>query len=428
MSRVPGLGGTGIPRLQELSFLTEAMLVVAANGTYEDVRRRLIEHMTEKRRIEAPTGNHAAFRLAVHNPTRYVDNTSASLGELMKLGFVDKSPLPSNGSAAAAYQARTFEPTGAGRAWAELMGSNDRAARATGMDALLRELWRIHPQFSGYLKLLMDRHIVLPTARWTEAQPAGDSPATGGAARLRYVDFLAARAFGAVEAGVAGWEGSQEEIAGAIRGYLEDRFKAAERRKTGSPYARNRDFVGACEEALVSHAFRQMGTKLDFISLEILRRWTRDLGVANFSYYVPGPPALRLWPTAEFDLDVDGQLRHVQRRTVTEHGDAVVDAIPTAVDQARRHDPDSTWVPIYRVRAAIAIKLGLSDATVDAAIRQFISGDRRADAPFRLNLESAEIGATPPTETPLRVTDARTNRTITYRVMAVVRRSERTTA
>jgi hypothetical protein len=396
-------------------------------GTFEDVRRRLIEHMTDKRKLEAPTGNHAAFRLAVHNPTRYVDNASAALGELMKLGFLEKTALPSTSAAAAAYQQRTFEPTASGRAWAELM-SGGRAERGRGYDLLLRELWRIHPQFSGYLRLLATKPVVLPTARWSEAQPPGSPEVSAGAARLRYVEFLAGRAAGAVRAGVTGWSSSQAEIAAAIRGYLEDRFKAAERRKIGTPYARNRDFVGACEEALVSFAFLQAGVKLDYISLEILRRWTRVLGVANFSYYVPGPPALRLWATAELDLDADHQLRGVHRRSVAAHGDAVIDTLPEAIDHCRRLDPDSTWVPIYRVRAAIAMKLGLTDGTVDTAIRQFVAGERRTDAPFGINLESAEIGATPPTETPLRVTDARTQRTLTYRVMALVRRSERTPA
>lgn len=422
--RVTAVTGAGIPRLQELSFLTVTMREAAAGATFDEIRRSLIEHMTALRKQQAPTGNHAAFRLAVHNPARYVDNTTAALGELMKLGFLDREALPSTAAATAAYQRRTFVPTPAGMAWAE-QNAGSSADRAAGYDTLLRELWRLHPQFSGYLRLLAVNPVVLPTARWSEAVPA-ESDLTPGAARLRYVDFLAARAATAVEAGVTGWDGTRDQIAAAVRGYLDDRFKAAERRKTGTPYARNRDFVGACEEALVSFAFKQAGVKLDYISLEILRRWTRVLGVANFSYYVPGPPALRLWATAELDVDVDRQLRNVRRRNLGNYGDAIIDELPNAIDQARRATPDSTWVPIYRVRAAIAMRLGLNDATVDAAIREYIAGQRRPDAPFGINLESAEIGSTPPTETPLRITDSRTNRTLTYRVMALVRRTERT--
>lgn len=416
--------GVGIPRLQELSFLTVAMHKADAGAGFDEIRRGLIEHMTELRRQQAPTGNHAAFRLAVHNPNRYVDNTTAALGELMKLGFLEKEALPSSAAAATAYQQRTFTPTVAGRAWAQ-QTVGGRAERVAAFDVLLRELWRLHPQLSGYLRLLADAPFVLPTARWSEAVPTG-SVLPPSVARLRYIEFLAARAARAVEAGVTGWSGTEEQIATAVRSYIDDRFRAAERRKTGTPYARNRDFVGACEEALVSFAFAQAGVKLDYISLEILRRWTRELGVANFSYYVPGPPALRLWATAELDVDVDGRLRTVHRRGLADHGDDVIEVLPDAIEQARRATPDSTWVPIYRVRAAIAMRLGLNDATVDAAIREFIAGQRSPDAPFGINLESAEIGATPPTETPLKVTDSRTSRTVTYRVMALVRRTERT--
>ena len=417
--------GSGIPRLQELTFLSQSMLEVQSGGTFENVRQRLIGHMTENRQKDAPTGNHAAFRLAVYNPTRYVDNTTAALGELMKLGFLEKAALPSSGTAAVAYQRRTFTPTAEGLAWANLMADDEPAVNGSGFDVLLQALWRIHPQFNGYLRLLANGPIVIPTARWSEANPFGSSEVSPGEERIRYIDFLAARAARAVTAGVTGWPGNQHEIATAVREYLDERFKAAERRKTGTPYARNRDFVGACDEGLVSFAFRQAGLKLDYISLEILRRWTARLAVANFSYHVPGPPALRLWATANLDLDADGQLRGVRRRSVSEYGDTVIDTLPEAIEEARRLDPDSTWVPIYRVRAAVAMKLGLNNASVDKALGQFVSGERRPDAPFAINLESAEIGATPPTETPLRVTDGRTNRTLTYRVMALVRRTER---
>jgi hypothetical protein len=70
--------------------------------------------MTELRAREAPTGNHAAFRLAVHNPARYVDNTTAALGELMKLGYLEREALPSSGAAAVAYRNRSFHANRSG--------------------------------------------------------------------------------------------------------------------------------------------------------------------------------------------------------------------------------------------------------------------------------------------------------------------------
>ena len=78
------------------------------------------------------------------------------------------------------------------------------------------------------------------------------------------------------------------------------------------PFLKNRDVVGACEEALVKFAFARHGVVLDYVSQEILRRWTKDLGVANFSYYVPRFEALRFWPTAEVQ-DSDGEIAVTRR-------------------------------------------------------------------------------------------------------------------
>ena len=39
-------------------------------------------------------GNHAAFRLARHDPQRYMRNATEALGELMRLGWVERAQLP----------------------------------------------------------------------------------------------------------------------------------------------------------------------------------------------------------------------------------------------------------------------------------------------------------------------------------------------
>jgi hypothetical protein len=155
--------------------------------------------------------------------------------------------------------------------------------------------------------------------------------------------------------------------------------------------------------------------------LEILRRWTKHLGVANFSYHVPAAPALRMWATADLGEDIQGGLATIERRTVGDWGDRVIDELQTAFDLARTRDPRSdSFVAIYQVRAAVCSKLGLNDPVFDAAVGEFLTGERRSDAPFRMHSDSFEYGSTPPTETPLRVRDPRTGRTLTYRVMTLI--------
>jgi hypothetical protein len=262
---------------------------------------------------------------------------------------------------------------------------------------------------------------LVPTANWRDAH---EGKVSSGEGRETYMRFLAARAAAAVEAGATGWHASPDEILDAIHEYIDARLAAAERRRKIDPYPRSRDFVGACEEGLVSFAFRQAGVPLDYISHEIVRRWTKTLGVANFSYHVPAAPALRLWATADFTFTDDGTLATVSRRTAQDFGDAVIDALPGAYELARRRTPGNSWVPIYQVRAAVCSKLGVGDPIFDAALLEHLGGTRRADAPFVINLDPAEYGNTPPTERPLLVPD-RSGRTRIFRAMTLVPRDRK---
>jgi hypothetical protein len=66
-----------IPRLQELSFLEVAVRRAAAGDSFDEIRRALIDHMVARREVDAPTGNHAVFRLARHDPHRYLSRAAA---------------------------------------------------------------------------------------------------------------------------------------------------------------------------------------------------------------------------------------------------------------------------------------------------------------------------------------------------------------
>lgn len=404
----------GIPRLQDIEFLAIAAEQVDAGATYDQIRRSLIEYMAAERERTQPSGNHAALRLARHDEHRYMNNATDALAELMRLGFVHPAQLPTTRKAAPVYAPRTFRLTPDGRAWVDLLRSDRRAA----YDELLRALWMRHPQLAGFLRLVGRGIFTVPVANWGEVHRQH----AGAEGREPYLRFLAARAARAVESGVTGWQATEDEVAQAIRDYINARMESDARRQRPDRYLRNRDFVAACEEALASFAFARAGVRMDYITLEIVRRWTKHLGVANFSYHVPAPPALRLWATAELTEDDRGRLTEIRRRTVGKWGDRIIDELQAAFELSRsRHPRGDSFVPIYEVRAAVCSKLGLADAVFDAAVVEFLGGERRTDAPFRMNSDSSEYGSTPPTESPLRVRD-KSGHTRTFRVMTLIPR------
>lgn len=389
-------GGRSIPRLQELSFLEVAARGVSAGSTFEEIRRQLVAHMIELRRNQPGTGNTATFQLAKQDPKRYVRNATESLKELMRLGLVVPATLPSSARAARGYKSSTFALTEAGQGWVRTLEEDLRRA----YDELLEMLWKTHPQFEGFFRAISANPtgLVMPLAQWGQLP----LPRT----RERYIEFLTERVAATAEVGGLGWSVTAPEVRTEITSYIEGIRQSAEERNRPDPHPRNQDFVRNCEEALVRLAFRRAGLSLDYISHEILRRWTKVLGVASFSYHVPGPTALRIWPTAT--LDVRGDAIHTRRRTGTDQITRVVGILRAAYDEVRKDNPSgSLWVPIYRVRAAACYRLLIPDTVFDRAMIKLLRNDPDVDVPFGVNIDPAQYGNVPPTELPLQVETAR---------------------
>lgn len=380
-------GGRGIPRLQELSYLEVAATAVFDEVPFEGIRRLMVDHMIQLGLTNPGTGNVAAYKPAIDNPKRYVRNVSEALKELMRLGLVVRDNLPATASSAAAFRDVHYQLTDDGRAWVESM----QADRAGAYDRLMNLLALAHPQFVGYLKIVSNGFAV-PTARWTEVP--------GNPTRDRYITHLSRKAAALLDSGELGWTATEPEIDGVLRTYTGEISARAEARERPDPFARNQDFVGACEEALVKYAFQRAGTPIDYISHEILRRWTKTLGLANFSYHVPGPSLLRFWSTADLDLS-DGEIR-ADRRVGPEWRHRVLASLGEGYERTKAESGGrSLWVPIYKLRAAVCSKLRISDREFDTALLEMLAGETGQDLPYRINPDPAMYGSVPPSARPL---------------------------
>jgi hypothetical protein len=419
-------GGRAIPRLQELSYLEVTARAVANGIGFEEMRLRLIDHMIQVGEASPGTGNVASYRTAKTNPKRYVRNVSESLKELMRLGMVEQATLPSKASTAVAYKSTTYALTGEGKAWVELLHSDRRAA----YDHLCELLLMHHPQVAGYLKALgavgsePNASFIVPLLRWGDLERDRRS-------RENFISALAAVSAQAITKTELGWQSSESEIKAAIQEYVSGIEARAEAKaiqhpdhRPSEPFARNQDFVNACEEALVKFAFTRAGTPIDYISMEILRRWCRTLGVANFSYHAPGPYALRLWPTAELEVTANGLA--ITRRVGDSWREQVIVELKEAYDAVRRAEPTgSLWVPIFRVRAAVCWKLRIPDSEFDSAVLELLRNERGPGLPYGVNLDQASYGSIPPSERPL-VVAAPTGIRIFKSMSLVPRSPERT--
>ena len=187
-------------------------------------------------------------------------------------------------------------------------------------------LWQAHPQFAAFIDAIAAPGLVIPILPWSQLR----EPRT----RINYVRSLVSWVVQCIGDEQSGWTASKPEVREAVGEYLNARYESARARGRDEPYPKNRDFVNACEEALVKFAFARRGVSIDYISHEILRRWTKELGVANFSYHVP-----RSYCAKALVHGGDGRIEWTHHRlTAGWASDYTERDRPTAQMHTKRHD------------------------------------------------------------------------------------------
>lgn len=392
-------GGSGIPRLQDLTYVEVAAAQVAAGATFEQIRRALVTQAAEIARENDTDGSFddRGWDRTRADVTRHVHNTVDVLKELMRLGWLERQMLPSGPSSAYLHVDTRFTLTETGRAWVEQARANRHAA----YNALMGALIDAHPQFEGFLRVVGARpespstHLTVPLLRWDGSAHRSEA---------EYLDTFVNHVVGAVTSGSLAWSADRATIDDGIRSYvgrLQARLQARQKAQT------RKQLVTFCEEAVVKVAFAAAGCRLDYLSMELLRRWTRFLGVANFSYYAPGPYALRFWATGT--VAGQGPAAAIRRNVGPVVRRQALEGLLQAWQERRATAAAGMYLPIWELRAAVCWQQRISDDEFDKAVAEALSGAHR-NLGFRIHLDQASARATPgstrplvlPTETGLR--------------------------
>lgn len=385
-----GVGGKGIPRLQDLSYIEVAVAQVAAGAPFEQIRRGLVSRAAEIDRAGDLDGSfdERRWEQTRSDAKKYVHNTVDVLKELMRLGWVEKSILPAGPSSAYAHAETTYTLTLSGREWADLAASDRRAA----YNALVGELIAVHPHFEGFLRTVGGRpestgnHFTIPVMRFDPARHT-----THDAFLNDFIKFVCT----AAASNSLGWQAPSHVIEEGIRTYvarIQARATAREKAVT------RKQFMNTCEEAISRVAFTAAGCPMDYVTLELLRRWTRFLGLATFSYYAPGPPALRLWATAA--VGGRGKTVRIDRRVGHQVRHQVLQELWGVWQEERSEAAGGMYLPVWRLRAAVCWKQRINDDEFDLAIVEALAG-KHGDLGIDIHLDQASLRATPGSTRPL---------------------------
>ncbi|MFE7457925.1 hypothetical protein [Streptomyces sp. NPDC057554] len=386
------VGGAGIPRLQELAYIELAACAVAEGLPFDRIRRVLVAHAA---RVAGENGIHGAASAneSPDSPTelRHVHNTVDALKELMRLGWVERHILPSTRKSAYAHAHITFQLTAAGKEWTQLVTEDPHH----GYNHLVGVLVAAHPQFKGFLRVVGARpdstsdHFTIPLMPLSERT---------GINKEKYLSEFINYAAGAVSDGALGWSTSREALTEGVTEYVMRINRRIVARKGTMSFKR---LTNTCEEALVRLAFDAAGCRLDYISHELLRRWTRYLGLANFSYYAPGPPALRFWATGS--VAGEGAVTALSRKAGHAVREAALATLPDIWREQRGDPRGDMYLPIWRIRAALCWRQRISDDEFDTAIIDCHRG-RFPHLGFRIHLDGTKPQQTPASTRPLVVT------------------------
>jgi hypothetical protein len=338
-----------IPRLQHLvPHMRDQLLRMRQPANFEQLRFRYID--TVDRLVIEGKGRRTASR--VGDRDAYWAPTTEVLTEAMRLGFVQRQPLPSARRYLDTYRDRHYLLTEEGAALADVAEVDSAAF----YDAITEAVYAAHPYFRRLVDLLTLEPLLCPEVSEGDVEDARRQRK----ALFHWTEY-------ALE--VIGGRSllSREEASSIISAAVTRRFKGE--RPSGKALAET------LNDAFATVAASARGLPIGATDLNILRQWGMQLRLLDQSRYVPGYSGTNvIWLAADIDETRKPSLR---RRGLSENLSRAADAVLQAYrDFTAAADTSlaAPYAPIYTIRAAAAFQCGLTRTLIDMVIERLADG------------------------------------------------------
>jgi len=384
MEGLTSQGRDTIPRVTHVSYFYSVLEGIATGQCFDELRLRLRQLGNELSRRSG--GNASTARIA--DSYTFWSPTADSISELMRLGLVERRPLPSKRVNVDAHRDATYALTLPG----QLIIEQSRGSESLFRGALTPLLINQHPYLSTLRRVLAEEPLLIPEYtedELKEFKQAGDS----------WTRELGEDAANRMKRSMSLAKVSSESVTTQIRESLGRRF-------SGGAEPTAKDILDTAADALIVATLEARQVRYDAITFNILMSWGRQLFIFDESRYVHGMPGRTIWSTA----DVEGPEQHerVTRRGLSRYGDQVAQQLATAyreIADAIATDggaPGSLYpyLEIFKVRALAAFRLKVNVSLVDRVIAEIADRDRTA--PFRLELQLG-MANWPSSEAPFRL-------------------------
>ncbi|MCY4488052.1 MAG: hypothetical protein OXF11_13200 [Deltaproteobacteria bacterium] len=275
----------------------------------------------------------------------------------MRLGFVERQPLPSSRRYVDAHRHRQYTLTQLGLLAAE-EAETDVAAFC---DRIAASVYGNHRYFRAFIDTLRDGPIGCPEVTEGEVE---ESRRTGKDTE-HWVEIANQRI-------------SRQTTCDDQKVRIRETIVAVVRQRFGRTPARlptNKQMAEALNDAYIEAALRLRGLSIGAIDLKVMKKWGSQLMLLDESRYVPAFTGQNIiWLAA--DVSDNGDVR-IRRRTLRNHERPVAKAVVAAYNTQAGTEETSLrapYLPIYRVRAQAAFECQVTRALVDLVIERLASG------------------------------------------------------
>jgi hypothetical protein len=366
--------GDTFPRLTDLAYIEEGLLLIKNGATFESLRLRLIDVSRKRAQVESDiprSGYGVSRRLAVVDEYTYWSNAKDVLIELMNLGMMKDAPVPSKRIHVSLNRTRSYELTELGKESEALLEHNEAAFR----ERLLQLMYGRHEHLRNLIRTLEQRDLIIPVYRLEEEQSftrkPGDVPA---ASEVTSWISKKASAFNIMNLKIETIERELQEKAS----------KADSKSK----------WVSAINEYIESVFLSAYGLKFDNVTFEHAFRLGQQFHVMNYGYLrTKDTLSLVVFSTAEIS---EKPVFEVHRHRLSDLEEKLVVAIATEYDAI-----GEAFVPIHDLRTRVCLKLKCNDELFDFVLGKLFSQGYKVD--FQINLLRDMPGVLPPSAKPLRI-------------------------
>jgi hypothetical protein len=345
-----------IPRLQQiLPHMREQLVGLREGATFEQARQRY--SVTVEKLALQGIGRRTASR--VGDKDAYWAPTAEVVIEAIRLGFIERQQVPSARRYVEAHRAREYTLTPLGQEVAAL-AETDIAAFC---DRLASAIYKAHPSFRALIGKLRQGPIACPEVSEGEVEAA----ARAGRGTQYWADYVAAQL-----------SLHRSSFIHVDPGAIKQTLVTIVRRRFGTdPDTRptGKALTQAINDASAVAAVGAHGLPIGATEIDILKSWGSQLRVLDQSRYVPGYEGFNvIWLAADIE---EGIAPIIRRRDLQRYEIEIANAIVQSYrEQAESAETSlaAPYLPIFKVRADVAFRCGVTRALVDMVIERLSDG------------------------------------------------------